>query len=83
MEDLTLSSIPGQIVVLAEMGGYAECLVISRTDEPEWIAYKIRFTKIIVQYPIVEFENGDELEIGCNPSYHGMYDGWSFEGVEA
>lgn len=76
----TESAAPGEATVLVEEGGAAEVLILSRSDADDWVSFKIRFTKILRQYPWVPYEPGDEIEIGYNPKYF-YQGGWSFDEV--
>ncbi len=71
----------GDQVVLAEEHGYAAVTILSKTVKPGWVDLRIRFDKILVQYPYVPYNPGDEIEIGCPTGRPSGY-GWYFEDMQ-
>lgn len=78
MDKDTKDYLPGETAVLMEEGGAAVCQIISRSDDEHWIGFKVRFTKIIAQFPFVPYEPGDEIEIGFNTKYARQPGCWYF-----
>jgi hypothetical protein len=72
----------GDVVVLAEDGGYASVEILSKEERKDWVEYKIRFVSIFIQYPYVPYNPGDEIEIGYNTSFPPQPGCWWFEGLD-
>ena len=81
---------PGETVILSEEGGLAEVKIISRSQSvPEMklgpgsleISFRIRFMRILRQYPFVPYNPGDEIEISkliWDNYPEGYPGGWEF-----
>lgn len=78
----TLDFKPGDTPVLVEEGGAAIVKILRRTDEPGLVSFSVRFQEILIQYPYVPYQPGDEIEINVNPDFSTSGYGWRFETLE-